>query len=327
MFIFFIGIFSGCSTVSYGIVQYQNGQILQSFTINVDEQVLLEKGYDANEKEMQIKSILDDLVSDLKTDFLLRMVSNESLYNQVMQGVKTSTNVENNQIVLQILFSDATNYRYFYGLTNNNQDEEDSVIVTDCGFYNIITTKTYTQFYNYRENIYYLKAEKRVKDLFDENDFSIEDIDFNYCYGLPTAYKYSSNADFIYSQDGLDIHIWKLSSETLNKEIEFYRIQVKPLLWYVLAVALTFVLLVVLFIVIFIKKIHNKNKYENKSIDDLLKENDDCLEGCISKVDDKEKNENNMISIKVKNSGEDNVNFDSNLSENSDKQTNEDKNK
>lgn len=266
---------TGCSSVSYGLVQYSNGQILQSFSIVLDEEELSNNGYDLNETEIELRSILSDLKDDLNSDFQTRMVNKNALdvYLQVMQGINHSITYERNVVTMQILFKNVTCYRYYYGLLDEeNTNDNNNLVVTDCGFYNIITTKTYTKFYNYRENPIYLNAENKVKEYFNGSNFTIQDVNFNYCYGLPSSSKYKSNADYIYSQDGIDIHIWNLGSDNLNKEIEFYQIQVKPLLWYVLAVVLTLILMVILVIVCLIKNKFHKNKSDSndKEIDKMI---------------------------------------------------------
>lgn len=268
-----IGLFSGCSTVSYGLVQYSDGQILQSFSTILDEEVLTQNGYDIEGEggvKEKIKSVYTNLVNDLKNDFETRILvsGNVQIYNIVMQDIRNATITdEDNVITLQILFKNLTNYRYFYNLVKDSEDDSaNSDIITEYPFYNVITTKTYTKFYNYRENPYFLNAENEIKDYFAGSDFTIEDVGFNYCYGLPSSSKYKSNADYIYSQNGIDIHIWKLDSGELNKEIEFYRIQIKPMLWYVLAIGLTLILLVIIVVVCLIKNKFNKNKSDEDKI-------------------------------------------------------------
>lgn len=196
-----------------------------------------------------------------------------------MQDIRNATITDdNNVITLQIMFKNLTNYRYFYNLVKDSEeDSTNSDTITEYPFYNVITTKTYTKFYNYRENPYYLNAENEIKSYFAGSDFTIDDVGFNYCYGLPSSSKYKSNADYVYSQNGIDIHIWKLDSNDLNKEIEFYRIQIKPMLWYVLAIVLTFILLVILIVVCLIKNKITKNKNDEdklkeKQIDKIIDE-------------------------------------------------------
>lgn len=282
-----IGLFSGCSTVSYGLVQYSDGQILQSFSTVLDEDVLIENGYEIEGKDgvkEKIKSVYTNLVNDLENDFESRILANGNIqiYNIVMQDIRNTTiKDDNNAITLQIMFKNLTNYRYFYNLVKDSEeDSTNSDTVTEYPFYNVITTKTYTKFYNYRENPYFLNAENQIKDYFAGSDFTIDDVGFNYCYGLPSSSKYKSNADYVYSQNGIDIHIWKLDSSELNKEIEFYRIQIKPMLWYVLAIVLTLILLVILVVVCLIKNKLNKNKNDEdklreKQIDKMI---DDYIE-------------------------------------------------
>lgn len=291
-----IGLFSGCSTVSYGLVQYSDGQILQSFSTVLDEDVLTENGY-AIEGEggvkNKIKSVYTNLVNELQSDFETRILisGNFQIYNVVMQDIKNATITdEDNVITLQILFKNLTNYRYFYDLVKDSEeDNSNSDTITEYPFYNVITTKTYTKFYNYRENPHFLNAENEIKEYFAGSDFTIDDVGFNYCYGLPSSSKYKSNADYIYSQNGIDIHIWKLDSSELNKEIEFYRIQIKPTLWYVLAVALTFILLVILVVTCLIKNKLNKNKsnedkQKEKQIDKMI---DDYIEAKLNNSESK----------------------------------------
>ena len=291
-----IGLFSGCSTVSYGLVQYSDGQILQSFSTVLDEDVLTENGYvieGGDGVKNKIKSVYTNLVNELQSDFETRILvsGNFQIYNIVMQDIKNATITdEDNVITLQILFKNLTNYRYFYDLVKDSEeDNSNSDTITEYPFYNVITTKTYTKFYNYRENPHFLNAENEIKEYFASSDFTIDDMGFNYCYGLPSSSKFKSNADYIYSQNGIDIHIWKLDSSELNKEIEFYRIQIKPTLWYVLAVALTFILLVILVVTCLIKNKLNKNKsnedkQKEKQIDKMI---DDYIEAKLNNSESK----------------------------------------
>ena len=176
-----LGLFSGCSTVSYGLVQYSDGQILQSFSTVLDEDVLTENGYEIEGEggvKNKIKSVYTNLVNELQSDFETRILisGNFQIYNIVMQDIKNATITdEDNVITLQILFKNLTNYRYFYGLVKDSEeDNSNSDTITEYPFYNVITTKTYTKFYNYRENPHFLNAENEIKEYFASSDFTID---------------------------------------------------------------------------------------------------------------------------------------------------------
>lgn len=267
--------FCGCSTVSYSMVQYSNGEVLQAFSVSLDKNILEQNGYDFEIAKQKVESVLENVVLEQKERFLLYDNISTSVKEDIMSnGLKTTVFSEENNVYVQMLFSNVTSYRYFYNLqqSTDNSDKSDYDKMEDFLFFKKIYTIGYTKYYNFYLDPIYNDAVQEINDYFRGANFSLNDVKFNYCYATPRKAKLYSNADYTYFVDDLKMHIWQMDSTELDRQIEFYQILVKPTLWYILALGLTLILIVVMLIVIKIKgKIKKK---PNKNVE-LLQNNID----------------------------------------------------
>lgn len=287
---FCVTLLTGCGSVAFSMVQYSSGQIAQTFSVKLDRQVIEQGGYDYDVSVSKVKSVLDNVMLKQKLRFqtLDETVCSSVIKEQVLKDLKIVNATEKDDVIyVQMIFDNATSYRYFYNL--NQEQSQNTYITEDHAFYKKVSTVGYTKFYNFLEDEIYKQAVIEMQNYFSTSQmFSINDLDFVYCYAISQDYHMYSNADYVYYNNGLAIHAWRLTADSLDRLVVFYQIIAKPFLWYVLAIGLTFVLILLLTIIVLIKSKHKKVETNDFSNSKQLK----ALEEIYKKIED-----GNMINI------------------------------
>lgn len=260
----------GCSQVSFLIVQSSNGQVAQTLQVELNQEKMEQYSVDYNVFSQKVKLVLQNVFLEQKQRFFDREDVSDVVKNQVWEDVKTSVTKVNNTIRAEISFKNATDYNLFYGIDTSQSSAQ--TFVKQGVFYNVVTTKTFTKFYNYQQDPIYQNAiNELMQDLPQEFADEQENISYLYCYAVPSNSKLKSNANYVYSTNGFAVHAWKVEANELDKQIEFYQILVKPVAWYVLAIVLTLILLIILIAIILIKHLLTKNK--QTTTNQMLEEN------------------------------------------------------
>lgn len=284
---FCLTLLTGCGSVAFSLIQYPNGQIAQTFSVSLNKEIIEQGGYDYDVSVNKVISVLQNVITQQKLRFetLDESVCSEKVKQQVFKDLKVEQpKLKDGVVVAQMIFENATSYKYFYNL-NNQQTEQSSYLTENHAFYKKVSTLSYTKFYNFLEDDIYRQATIEMQNYFSTNQmFSVNDVNFVYCYAVSQDYHLYSNADFVYYNNGLAMHMWRLNADQLDRVIMFYQIIPKPLLWYVLAVGLTFVLILILTIVSLTK---SKTKNKTKTVNDFAySKQSKALEEIYKKIED-----------------------------------------
>ena len=259
--IFGIIFFAGCADVSYSVLMYSDGSIEQGFEVDLDKSAIEAGGYNYQDVTNEIVRKIEQVVQ---------------LQNIRILAFKSNLGVQTSNIKLECnykIVDEQTYYAYMYFGSNEiftaynkfvtgeePNPDEDKEILEENLFYIKHINKTTTVYYDLENN----QFAKDMLAYFDGSKqgttkFTLNDVNYNFFYGVPTN-KIHSNSDARFRQDGMTIHCWRFSADETNNEIMLYTIEVKPMAWYLLALALTFIFLLILGVVVLIQKKCKKNK-------------------------------------------------------------------
>lgn len=273
-----IVVLSGCAQIEYSRVVNTDGTIIDSVCVKLDEEQIASSGYaleQIEEIKTHIKSKMNGYINDFFTAFKLRDDGLLDIEKIAVKNNVISTVSENEgYIVASLKFKNYHAFKLFYGL-HLLEDEEGDNEEAIAGFLynkNVAVGKT----------IFATEDAKFVTNEFIsyfDNNFSESDAELYYTFATPES-KLHSNATKHYEVDGVYYHEWLVTSA--DQDIATFTYQIKPINWYVLALAMTFALIIVLFVVAFC----TKNKTKNKNLIKANNQNAQNLDE-ISQIDEK----------------------------------------
>ena len=249
LFIFFcfsILFFSGCANLTFEISTNSNGEISQIVTIYPDYDLLENNGYSkdtVNERIITIfKDVLHSQENQLNTD--ISMIFAPVQKNKLLERVKSSHTINDNNIVLSLNFKNYSDYMMYYGITD---DGKSNTKITTTPLYVYSETTTKTIFSSLKES----NITKYAKKMFSYQNtcpFDCDDINYTYKY---TTYdsRQKSDADNITSKDDLYTHKWEIG-KNLDRDIHFYKFtKIIAVNWYYLSLFITLCVFVILMII------------------------------------------------------------------------------
>lgn len=241
---------SACSTVNMGIIIYNDGSIVQSYEISLDNAELQKIGINTNELLQKI---------DQLTQTQWNNASNgKDLTNITFEVQKTDF-----QRMIIIKFGSFDDYARFYEIDTSTPTEEN---IKRTLFYNrkmirdsksnyttIATTNVYNEIHSFLLTNYFDNNEEEMMKY-------AKNITASTSFIYPTSLKTKSNATIKQQTGNYDIHIWQNSLEnemngkSQNIEIwnTFYTTE-NRLAWYLSAVIATIIFGIILFVVFLIK--------------------------------------------------------------------------
>lgn len=259
--------FSGCAKGNYSISIYDNGRIVETFYIELNQTAIELAGYDYMEVQNEVLEKFENVRNNLIANFNNNLNNLTLLQkNQVRAGIRMPS-VENNMIGVSFVFDKINDYsgydiyKLFYGVVDDDE-EDDNKIIEENIFFRKITTTSKTAFQNAQNSSL---ANQLLAYFSDPNNgdlaFTLDDVEFSYSYATASTKLYS-NADRVYKTGGgLKVHEWDVPSSNYDVEIEFYQYQIISTWWYVLAIVLT---------IIFILGVYIYHKYETKKNNKVL---------------------------------------------------------
>ena len=252
-------IISGCENVTY-MIEIENGgrgKIIQTISIDLDYDDLALKGFNKVNVQNNINSIVNQVYSKYKTQFLNNVDGLTNAEKQfIIEKIETSVSVNDNNITYKFEFASLTDYMYFNCLYGKPIANNESYADTNI-FYTETQTKSKTYFSILEKSQIY----STVRSAFG-NQYDINDLTYTYTYADTDAKQYS-NADKHYESNGLYYHEWDFNSENLDNDIIFYRIaSFKTVNWYYMALILTALFMIILFAVYEIQKFTKKKETE-----------------------------------------------------------------
>lgn len=260
-------LFCGCAEVSYSVIVDSNGKIEQAFQVDLDKTAIENAGYTFASAKQKVLSKMQTVVSNQNTKIMYYAISIDATPSTC--GVKCElVEVDEDTFYAYMSYENDAVFRsfntYASGGSSGSSEDDDNDTRTQIVkglFYNKIITFNKTVYYNL-QNSEFAQDMLALFDGSQENTtaFTLSDVKYNFYYGVPTNKLYS-NANETYSQNGTTIHHWVFDADNLNQEIATYQIVINPVVWYLVAIALTLLVLFVLIVVIIFKK--KPKKVEN----------------------------------------------------------------
>lgn len=250
----FVIIFScGCADIEYSRVAYENGVILDAVSVKLDTTKITNAGFNVTKVTNDVKIKMNQYLNAIINSFYNRddgLLDIEKI--AVCNNLTTKVVAQNSYIIASIEFRNYNTFKYFYGLhlTEDSENDNENTIKTFLFNKNLSTGKTIFAGQD---------AEFITNDFvtYFNGNFNIENCNLSYVFGTPES-KIHSDANFTFTQDGVNYHQWILNSK--DDTITTFTYQMKPINWYLLGLALTLVLILVLFIISLFKKNQPKEK-------------------------------------------------------------------
>ncbi len=259
---FCIFIFSGCAQCTYCVEYKENGEIVQSFTTNIDKQQLEDNNFSYSNLISTVNNIYATYWANKQSSMISNLNNNPNLTaserTTLFQSVKGEIKNLENGLMLSITYPSSTVANLVNLNPNAVPDEntQSSTKLTETLF-----TKTQIQtIENAFVGVEEAQLYAELKQIYVENGpFSEQDLTLKHVIAFSTS-RYKSNATYTTRQNNLTYHVWNLNSVPNengvieNQKLELYLTQAKPLAWYVLAIALAGMFIVGSFIIVTIKQ-------------------------------------------------------------------------
>lgn len=253
--------FCGCATVSYTVVENENGGVGQVVEIDLNELQLDSAGATSTQIQQMkadIKLLVEGKQAEIMNAYIKKVNNDKSLTSaqkeSLVEGVETSVNVYDSTISARFDFVGVGTYYYFYGIDPTASDEEENISHKRNGlFYDqyIQTTKT---IFSDQELIdsYVSLANDYIARLNLSNPQKIKAPQYAYSYQTSNT-RLKSDADQVSRTENGIVHTWFMTSDQTQREIHFYTRQPRRIVWYAFALGGAVVLVGVLFVVNFFK--------------------------------------------------------------------------
>lgn len=263
-------LFTGCASVEYGRIVNKDGSIIDAVSVKLDETKISNAGFDINEVKNGVKTKMSNYLLTIINSFQNK---DDGLTNiekfAVLNNLDYMVVEKNDYIIASIKFKNYNTFKFFYGLHLIDDSEDSSPTKIEEFLVNKYVNTGKTIFAG-------ADAQYVINDFlaYFNNTFTIEDANLSYVFGTSEDKLYSDATNH-YKIDGINYHEWIIND--INQEINTYTLRANPVNWYILALGLTFALIVILFVIsLFVKK-RNKplttfelNDKINKTIDTNL---------------------------------------------------------
>jgi len=252
----FIVIFSGCANVQFSRTINENGSIVDAVAVTLDLDELKKANYDTDTVIAFIEQKMNGYLSNIITSFKIREDNLDEIVKlTVLQNITSLVYHKDNIVVALLKFKNYGTFKYFYGL--HLIEDTDNTIIEEGFLVNKYISSGKTIFAG--EDARFIENE--FLSYFNE-DFTLNDVTYEYTFGT-TDDKLYSDADYNFSEDGINYHQWIIKSNNTNREIKTYNILVKPVNWYLTALITTAVFILISFGIVTIKKFRTKKSAIN----------------------------------------------------------------
>lgn len=248
-------LFCGCATVSYSVVETESGGVGQVVEVELDEKQLGSAGATASQitrMKSDIASLMTNKQTEIMNNYLQKVQNDKSLTSaqrqMLAQGVDTDVKVADSTISASFVFVNTATYYYFYDIDTSDSDDE-VVEKKESLFYSRYIQTTQTIFSNQElVDSYTNLANEYIASLSLPNASKIQAPQYSYSYQT-TNKKLKSDADQKTAENGMVTHTWFMSNDQTQREIHFYTVQPRRVIWYAFALGGALVLVGVLFVI------------------------------------------------------------------------------
>lgn len=245
-------LFTGCASVEYQRVVSSDGTILDAVSVKLDKEKITNAGFDFDSAKNGVKNKMNNYLLQIVNAFQTRS-DNLTLIEKfaVMNNLSYSVLEQDDYIIAGIKFKNYNAFKYFYGLHLVEDSDDDTKVVEEFLVNKYITTG---------KTIYSSDDAQYITNDFlayFDNKFTLDDAELSYVFGTSSDKLYSDATNH-FSLSGINFHQWII--DDVNQEINTYTLKANPINWYLLALALTLVLIIVLYIVSLFSKIKKKEE-------------------------------------------------------------------
>ena len=209
--------FSACGQVRAITIKNEDGTIDELVCISLTEDEIVEAGYDVAEFKQDIivygASVVKNIVNDFNTRVMLDLTANKKLIDGVY-GI-SNNKWEGNNYIIGLRFASAEVYKYYYGITDNEEltEQREKHFLYDTVSY---TSSTMFADYNGLYNSVYVDWQTKYPNLLPNEKGEL-------IYTYVTEYRRQhSNANYITKQDGKYYHSWVVDDKNISEPVTFY---------------------------------------------------------------------------------------------------------
>lgn len=250
--LFIVLILSGCAKVEYSRTINEKGNIIDAIAVTLDIDKISSAGYITSEVENYIEQKMSSYLSAIISSFKNRDDNLDDITKlSVLQNTTPLVYKNNNTIVALLKFNNYGTFKYFYGL-HLDESSEDNTTIEESFLVKKYISSGKTIFAS--EDARFI--ERDIITYFNDN-FTLDDVTYEYTFGTINDKLYS-DADYTFTNEGINYHQWIIKSNETNREIKTYNILVKPVNWYMSALIITASFILISFAVIYIKKFTHK---------------------------------------------------------------------
>ena len=248
-------LFCGCATVSYSVIETENGGVGQVIEIELDEKQLESAGATVSQitkMKSDIATIMTNKQNEILSAYLQKVQNDKSLTSpqreMLADGVEVDVVSSGSTISAKFVFANVATYYYFYDI-DPTENDEDVVERKEGLFYSQYVQTTQTIFSNQELiNSYVGLANEYLASLNLPNSSKIQAPQYSYSYQTSNT-RLKSDADQKKAENGAITHTWFMSSDQTQREIHFYTRQPRRVIWYAFALVGAVVFVCVLFVV------------------------------------------------------------------------------
>lgn len=251
----------GCASVSYTVIEGEDGSVGQIVEIELDTQQLASAGATSSQiqkMKTDIRNIMSNKQTQIVNSYVSQVQNDSSLTDSQKQmlvdGVEANVQIQDDTIYATFDFANVVVYYYFYDIDPNEDDSDQNISQKDDGlFYEQYIQTTKTIFSNQElVDSYVDLANQYIDSLNLSNPSKIKAPQYSYSYQTTNA-KLKSDADYVGETDEGYVHTWFMTSDQTQREIHFYTRQPRRVVWYAFALGGALILVGVLFVVNFFK--------------------------------------------------------------------------
>lgn len=263
----------GCANVNFVTYHNDDGSIYEYVNLTIDDQTLLDHGYNPDIVKLEIKTnshieanaLINQYQTKLTLEYQNQSISSDE-YSKLYDGIKILEEDWNNgKYLIGLNFEDSTTYKKYYKLLNNstfnsNTKKIEKLFYTKTYYYGTTNYGDYSIFnriYNYYSNTMFATIAPQETTL-------------NYSYSVSTR-RFHSDADKVQlDSNGNYIHTWKVNPEQPARNIYFYTISANRSMWIIVCIGVSIIVCAILVIIGIIKYKKSKNNLieNNLNIDE-----------------------------------------------------------
>lgn len=280
----------GCAEVQYIRKIDDNGAVLDSIIIELDEDKILSSGVSMENYETFLNEVISDtrVYETAVNNWKIQFSYNIDLYKIVNEGIKVRVlgleyYTQTKKIIVETYFSSTALFYLFYGKDVTYEGELvniESIMIRDYGgllitddLNNEILREDYSPFL-YKTNIVKtfpynsdIENEKFItqnnKSYFDkynellyfEDLFDISDVNFSQIVSVTNDRLYTNSDDVYVDGVGFINHFWDFNNNMHTNQLEFYYLMANRSVWYMLAFGISIIAVTIILIVAKIKNL------------------------------------------------------------------------